>query len=441
MKTTQSQRLFQAASQSIAGGVNSPVRAFKSVNLQPLFIERATGSKVYDVDGNEYIDFVGSWGPMILGHNHPAVQKKVCEAAKNGLSFGAPCRSEVILAEKIKSFFPSIDLLRMVNSGTEAAMSAIRLARGFTGKNKIIKFIGCYHGHADFLLVQAGSGSSTLNTPNSAGVPPNLVQDTLLADFNSLEQVEQLVEENSDEIAAIIIEPIAGNMGLITPQNNFLKDLRKFCDLHSILLIFDEVMTGFRVAKGGAQELFSIQADLTILGKIIGGGMPVGAYGGRKDIMDCLAPLGKVYQAGTLSGNPIAMASGIATLEELEKEGVYEELGQKTNWFIQCLRSVFEKHNLHFSMNYAGAMFGFFIMQKDLPPEKFSGDVKNYSDAQKTDQDLFSKLFKQLLIRGVYIAPSVFEAGFISLAHSEEDLQKTVDVFDEALGKVLSELL
>ena len=334
MQTTQSQRLFQAANQSIVGGVNSPVRAFTSVKLQPLFIERAAGSKIYDADGNEYIDFVGSWGPMILGHNHPKVQKKVCDVSKKGLSFGAPCEAEVILADKIKNFFPSIDLLRMVNSGTEASMSAVRLARGYTKKDKIIKFTGCYHGHADFLLVEAGSGSSTLNTPNSAGVPASLVQDTLLADFNSISQVEQLIEENSDEIAAIIIEPIAGNMGLVFPQNNFLQNLRKLCDLHSILLIFDEVMTGFRVARGGAQELFSVLPDLTVLGKIIGGGMPVGAYGGRKDIMECVAPLGTVYQAGTLSGNPIAMAAGIATLEELEQEGVYEELGQKTKLTI-----------------------------------------------------------------------------------------------------------
>ena len=277
MQTTQSQRLFQAANQSIVGGVNSPVRAFTSVKLQPLFIERAAGSKIYDADGNEYIDFVGSWGPMILGHNHPKVQKKVCDVSKKGLSFGAPCEAEVILADKIKNFFPSIDLLRMVNSGTEASMSAVRLARGYTKKDKIIKFTGCYHGHADFLLVEAGSGSSTLNTPNSAGVPASLVQDTLLADFNSISQVEQLIEENSDEIAAIIIEPIAGNMGLVFPQNNFLQNLRKLCDLHSILLIFDEVMTGFRVARGGAQELFSVLPDLTVLGKIIGGGMPVGA--------------------------------------------------------------------------------------------------------------------------------------------------------------------
>ena len=433
MQTTQSQRLFQAANQSIVGGVNSPVRAFTSVKLQPLFIERAAGSKVYDADGNEYIDFVGSWGPMILGHNHPKVQKKVEEASKKGLSFGAPCEAEVILADKIKSFFPSIDLLRMVNSGTEASMSAVRLARGYTKKDKIIKFTGCYHGHADFLLVEAGSGSSTLNAPNSAGVPASLVQDTLLADFNSISQVEQLIEENSDEIAAIIIEPIAGNMGLVFPQNNFLQNLRKLCDLHSILLIFDEVMTGFRVARGGAQELFSVLPDLTVLGKIIGGGMPVGAYGGRKDIMECVAPLGTVYQAGTLSGNPIAMAAGIATLEELEQEGVYEELGQKTNWFIQALREVFEKHNLNFSINAAGSMFGFFLMKKDFPNK----EVQNYSDAQKTDQDLFCTLFKQLLIRGVYIAPSVFESAFISLAHSDKDLQKTVDVFDEAFREIL----
>ena len=348
MQISKSKHFFSRACNSIAGGVNSPVRAFSSVKLNPLFIQNSQGSKIIDVDGNSFIDYVGSWGPMILGHNHPKIKKAVKEAAENGLSYGAPCELEIILAEKIKNFIPSIDLVRMVNSGTEAAMSAIRLARGFTKKNKIIKLIGCYHGHVDSLLVKAGSGATTLGVPDSAGIPELFLQDTLLANYNSLEQIRAVFEENSGDVAAIILEPIAGNMGFIAPKNNFLQEIRKLCDLHSAVLIFDEVMTGFRVAKGGAQELFSITPDITLLGKIIGGGLPVGAYGGRKDIMEWVAPLGPVYQAGTLSGNPVAMAAGVATLEELEKEGVYEELGSKTNWFIEKLKTVFEKISIKF---------------------------------------------------------------------------------------------
>ena len=425
-----SQKLFQQACCSIPGGVNSPVRAFSAVNLNPIFIQNANGSKIYDVDGQEYLDYVGSWGPLILGHNNHTVREAVKKAVDKGISYGAPCEAEIILAEMIKAAMPIIDLVRMVNSGTEAAMAALRLARGWTGKDKIIKFTGCYHGHADFLLVQAGSGSSTLNTPNSAGVPKSLVEDTLLADFNNIEQVEILLEKYSGEVAAVILEPIAGNMGLITPSPNFLANLRKLCDLHSVVLIFDEVMTGFRVAKGGTQELYGVQPDLVVLGKIIGGGMPVGAYGGRKEIMEKLAPLGNVYQAGTLSGNPVAMAAGIATLDELNKENVYADLASKTSWLKDNLASVFEKHKLNYRINAVGSMFGFFIMQ-----EEFTGEVNNYQSAQQADQKFFAKLFKQLLLEGVYIAPSVFESGFVSITHSESDLQKTVAAFDKSLSQ------
>lgn len=433
MVNFQSKLLYQRATQSIPAGVNSPVRSFINVGLTPFFIKRADGSKVYDVDNNEYIDFVGSWGPMILGHNHPKVKKAVLQAVQNGLSYGAPHQAEIILAEKIKQFFPSMDLLRMVNSGTEAAMSAIRVARGFTQKEKIIKLIGCYHGHADYLLAKAGSGASTLNIPDSLGVPKSLLLDTLLADYNDIKSLEKLLELHSSNVAAIILEPIAGNMGFILPQNNFLQNVRKLCDLHGVLLIFDEVMTGFRVAKGGAQELFSIVPDLTILGKIVGGGLPIGIYGGRKDIMEVVAPLGSVYQAGTLSGNPVATAAGIATLQELEKKGVYEELGQKTNWLVQELQKVFQKHKLNFTIQASGGMFGFFLLKKDAPTR-----INSYQDIDFIDKKLFSKLFKQLLIEKIAIAPSVFEAGFMSLAHTQQDLFYTVNAFDRALQKTLS---
>jgi glutamate-1-semialdehyde 2,1-aminomutase len=414
-------------------GVNSPVRSFSNVGLTPFFIKHAEGSKIYDIDDNEYIDYVGSWGPMILGHNHPKVREAVIQASQKGLSYGASCEAEVLLAEKIKEFFPSMDLLRMVNSGTEAAMSAIRLARGFTQKKKIIKLIGCYHGHTDYLLAKAGSGSSTFNTPDSLGIPESLLEDTLLAEYNSITAIENLLQNYPGEVAAIILEPIAGNMGFIPPQNNFLQELRKLCDLHGALLIFDEVMTGFRVAKGGAGELFGVAADLIMLGKIVGGGLPVGAYGGRKDIMEKISPLGGVYQAGTLSGNPITMAAGIATLCELEKAGVYEELGQKTNLLIEKLQSVFQKHELNFSIQANGSMFGFFLLKKGAPSQ-----ITCYQDTEYIDKELFQRLFKQLLIEKVFIAPSIFEAGFVSLAHSNEDIIYTANAFDRALQKILA---
>ena len=431
MINSKSKILYQRACQSIPAGVNSPVRSFINVGLTPFFIHKADGSKIYDVDYNKYIDFIGSWGPMILGHNHPSVKKAVLAAVQKGLSYGAPHKAEILLAEKIKQFFPSMDLLRMVNSGTEAAMSAIRVARGFTQKEKIIKLVGCYHGHTDYLLAQAGSGASTLNIPDSLGVPKSLLVDTLLAEYNSIEEIKNLFEQHPENIAAIILEPIAGNMGFILPQNNFLQDIRKLCDLHGSLLIFDEVMTGFRVAKGGAQEIFSIVPDLTMLGKIVGGGMPIGVYGGRKDIMEIVAPIGGVYQAGTLSGNPIAVTAGIATLQELEKKGVYEDLGQKTSWLIQELSNVFQKYDLNFLIQASGAMFGFFLL-KDNAPKK----INSYRDTNFIDKKLFQKLFKQLLIEKIYIAPSIYESCFMSLAHTQKDLSYTISAFDRALKKI-----
>ena len=362
MKTTNSNQAFQRAQMSIPGGVNSPVRAYKSVGLSPLFIQSASGSKITDIDGNEYIDYVGSWGPMILGHAYPEVIEAVRAAAQSGLSFGAPTNLEIDLAELIKSMMPNIEMVRMVNSGTEATMSAIRLARGFTKRDKIIKFSGCYHGHADHLLVKAGSGALTFGSPDSPGVPEAFAQETLIAKYNDLENVKSLIDSYSGEIAAIIIEPVAGNMGVITPEAGFLQGLRSICDLEGILLIFDEVMTGFRVAKGGAQELFHIVPDLTTLGKIIGGGLPVGAYGGRMDIMQQISPSGSIYQAGTLSGNPMAMTAGIATLNEINKPGFYEDLVGNTTWLVNEIKDILSKASVPHSISQVGAMFGFFFV-------------------------------------------------------------------------------
>ena len=347
MQNTTSNQLFQTAQQSIPGGVNSPVRAFRSVGMNPLFIKSASGSRITDVDGNEFIDYVGSWGPMILGHAHPAVLESIQQVMASGLSFGAPTAAEIELAELIKKLMTNMDLVRMVNSGTEATMSAIRVARGFTGRDKIIKFAGCYHGHADYLLVKAGSGATTLGAPDSQGVPASFAAETLIAEFNNLDNVRTLVEQFPQEVAAIILEPVAGNMGVIPPEHGFLSGLRELCDREGIVLIFDEVMTGFRVSKGGAQALYHIMPDLTTLGKIIGGGMPVGAYGGRRDIMQKVSPLGDVYQAGTLSGNPLAMAAGLATLNELDKPGFYEDIGSKTNWLVNEMKDILEKASSH----------------------------------------------------------------------------------------------
>lgn len=427
MQTTNSNELFKRAQYSIPGGVNSPVRAFRSVGLTPLFIQKAIGSHLFDEDGNEFIDYVGSWGPMILGHAHPIVLEKISEVMANGLSFGAPTGLEIQLAEKIKAMMPNIELIRMVNSGTEATMSAIRIARGFTGRDKIIKFSGCYHGHADYLLVKAGSGATTLGAPDSLGVPKPFAELTLIAQYNDLEDVNRLVETHNGEIAAIILEPVAGNMGVIAPKPGYLKGLRAICDREGILLIFDEVMTGFRVAKGGAQELFHVVPDLTTLGKIIGGGLPVGAYGGRQDIMEKVAPVGTVYQAGTLSGNPIAMAAGLATLNELDKPDVYEDLGSKTNWLVGEMEDIMNKQSIPFSSQKIGSMFGFFFIDQD---------VHCYEDAIKCDTDRFVAYFREMLNQGVYLAPSAFEAGFLSAAHSEEDLEKTRDAFKISIQKI-----
>jgi glutamate-1-semialdehyde 2,1-aminomutase len=427
MQTFKSSELFRRAQLSIPGGVNSPVRAFRSVKMNPLFITHAIGSKVYDADGNEFIDYVGSWGPMVLGHSHPAVIEAVHRAVDKGLSFGAPTESEVELAEQIKKMMPNIESIRMVNSGTEATMSAIRVARGYTGKDKIIKFAGCYHGHADHLLVKAGSGAATFGQPDSPGVPAAFAGETLIANYNDLDNVDQLVEEYPGEIAAIILEPVAGNMGVIAPVAGFLKGLRALCDREGILLIFDEVMTGFRVAKGGAQELYHIVPDLTTLGKIIGGGLPVGAYGGRLDIMEKVSPSGSIYQAGTLSGNPVTMAAGLATLRELEKPGRYEDLGSKTVWLVNEMKDILDKAVIPYRMQQVGGMFGFFFIEQD---------VMNFDDALKCNVPRFIRFFREMLNQGVYLAPSAFEATFMSLSHSEQDLERTRDAFKTAIGNI-----
>lgn len=428
MNHSKSSSLFSRALKSIPGGVNSPVRAFRSVELSPLFIEKANGSRVFDADGSEYIDYVGSWGPMILGHAHPDIVETLCKTAVQGLSFGAPTELEVLLAEKIKSFVPSMDQVRMVSSGTEATMSAIRVARGFTGRDKIIKFSGCYHGHADHLLVKAGSGATTLGSPDSPGVPKSFASETLIAKYNNLDEVKTLVMQFPDEIAAIILEPVAGNMGVISPQKGFLEGLRNICDEYGIVLIFDEVMTGFRVAKGGAQELFNIKPDMTTLGKIIGGGMPVGAYGGKQEIMNIVSPAGAVYQAGTLSGNPLAMAVGLKTLSLLEAEHFYPNLFQQTNKLVSGLETTFKSHQVPYRITQMGAMFGFFFIDRD---------VQCYEDALQCDTELFAKLFKGLIQEGIYIAPSAFEALFVSAAHSNDDIHKTLAAFDKSLALAL----
>jgi len=418
MKTQKSGQLFEEAQKYLCGGVNSPVRAFKAVGMTPLFIERAQGSKIYDADGNEYVDYVGSWGPMILGHAHPEVVSGLKRAAERGTSYGAPTELEVELAKEVMGAFPSMEQVRMVSSGTEAAMAAIRLARGFTGRDKIIKFEGCYHGHADSLLVKAGSGATTLGIPDSKGVPGDFAQNTLTATFNDLQSVVRLTEAHGEEIACIIIEPIAGNMGVIPPEEGFLEGLRAICDDKGMVLIFDEVITGFRVSYGGAQALYGVRPDLTCLGKVIGGGLPVGAFGGRKEIMERLAPSGDVYQAGTLSGNPLAMTAGLITLRILQQKGVYEELAQKSDFLCGGVREIAEEGVLPFTCNQAGAMLTFFFTE---------GPVRNFPAAKRSDTDLFSRFFSGMLKRSIYIAPSQFEALFLSLAHTEDDLNRTLE--------------
>lgn len=413
-----SEQLFARAQHTIPGGVNSPVRAFKSVGGNPVFVDRADGAYLYDVDGKRYIDYIGSWGPMLLGHNHPAIRQAVIAAAEKGLSFGAPCPAEVTMAELVSKLVPSMEMVRMVSSGTEATMSAIRLARGYTGRNTIVKFEGCYHGHADSLLVKAGSGALTLGVPNSPGVPADFAKYTLTCEFNNLDELEATFAQHGDDIACIIVEPVAGNMNCIPPVAGFLQGLRQLCDKYGAVLIFDEVMTGFRVALGGAQQVYSVTPDLTTLGKIIGGGMPVGAFGGKREIMHHIAPLGPVYQAGTLSGNPIAMAAGLAALTEISKPGVYEALTAKTTQLITGIKQAADTHGVALSTNQVGGMFGLFFSNEAV--------ITNFAQATQCNIDAFKRFFHLMLQQGIYLAPSAYEAGFLSLAHSDADLNDTI---------------
>lgn len=419
--------LYHRALEIIPGGVNSPVRAFKAIGLPPSFIERAKGSKIFDVDGNEYIDYVGSWGPMILGHAHPKIVATLKKAISKGTSFGAPTALEVELASKVKKAFPSMEMVRMVSSGTEAVMSAIRVARGYTGRTKMIKFEGCYHGHGDSLLVKAGSGATTLGIPDSLGIPEDLAKHTLTAIYNNLESVESLVNQYPEQIACIIVEPIAGNMGVVLPERGFLEGLRKICDEKGVLLIFDEVITGFRSAYGGAQELYKIKADMTCLGKIIGGGLPVGVYGGKKAIMERVSPLGGVYQAGTLSGNPLAMTAGIATLELLKSKKTYQELERKTFYLTEKISECAEEKGIPFSINRAKGMFTLFFTE---------GPVKDYQTAKRSDTKRFARFFIGVMEQGIYLPPSQFEAWFISLAHTQRDLDKTIEACATAFKEI-----
>ena len=418
-----SDNLFERAKEVIPGGVNSPVRAFGSVGMTPRFISHAKGARIYDADGNEYIDFIGSWGPMILGHGHPRVLEAVTKAAQEGLSYGAATEREVIMAELICDIVPSIEMVRMVNSGTEAVMSAIRAARGFTGKDKIIKFAGCYHGHSDALLGAAGSGLMTQGIPGSAGVPEGCTKDTLTAVYNDLDSVRQLFEANPNEIAAVIVEPVGANMGVVLPEDGFLEGLRKLCDENEALLIFDEVITGFRLALDGAQGYYGIKPDLTTFGKIIGGGMPVGAYGGRKDIMEKIAPLGPVYQAGTLSGNPVAMAAGIAQLTVLkETPNFYKDLNEKSDRFFTEMDSILNNAHIPHCLNHIGSLGCVFFTREK---------VKDYDSAQTSRTRKFRIFFRHMLDKHIYIAPSQFEAMFISSAHTQEDLELTLEAVRE----------
>lgn len=418
--------LFLDAQRVIPGGVNSPVRSFKAVGGQPPFIQSAKGPYLYDEAGNRYIDYVGSWGPMILGHSHPDVIKAVQEACERGLSYGAPTAIEVKLARLITELMPSIEMVRMVNSGTEATMTAIRLARGFTGKNKIIKFSGCYHGHSDSLLVNAGSGALTLGVPSSPGVPESIAAHTLTAEFNQLDDVVQCFEKYGDDIAAIILEPIPGNMGLIKPRPEFLQGLRELCDQYRAVLIFDEVMTGFRVSLGGAQEIYGIKPDLTTLGKVIGGGMPVGALGGSRAIMEHLAPLGPVYQAGTLSGNPIAMTAGLKTLELIQAPNFFENLQQKGNRLIDGLCERAQAAAVPFIGHAIGGMFGFFFTD--------AKEVENFQQVKACHIDRFNQFFQSMLSQNIYFAPSAFEAGFISSAHQDGHIEETLNKAEQGFN-------
>ena len=427
LKTSKSEEIFAAAQNLMPGGVSSPVRAFRSVGGQPIVFDRVKGAYAWDVDGNQYIDYVGSWGPAICGHAHPDVIKAIQATAEKGTSFGAPCALENVLAEMVIDAVPSVEMVRFVNSGTEACMAVLRLMRAFTGREKVIKFEGCYHGHADMFLVKAGSGVATLGLPDSPGVPKSTTANTLTAPYNDLDAVRQLFEENPGEIAGVILEPVVGNAGFIPPEAGFLAGLRELTHEHGALLVFDEVMTGFRISYGGAQKKFGITPDLTTLGKVIGGGLPVGAYGGRKDIMAMVAPAGPMYQAGTLSGNPLAMTAGIKTLELLRQPGSYEQLDRVTSRLIAGLLNAAKETGHAACGGSISGMFGFFFAE---------GPVANYEDAKKSDLTKFSKFHRGMLEQGVYLAPSQFEAGFTSLAHTEEDIDRTI----EAARSVMSRL-
>jgi glutamate-1-semialdehyde 2,1-aminomutase len=426
-KTTKSEEIFAAAQKLMPGGVSSPVRAFKSVGGQPVVFDHVKGAYAWDVDGNQYIDYVGTWGPAICGHAHPEVIKAIQDAAEKGTSFGAPSRLENVLAEMVIDAVPSIEMVRFVNSGTEACMSVLRLMRAFTGREKIIKFEGCYHGHADMFLVKAGSGVATLGLPDSPGVPKTTTSNTLTAPFNNLEAVKALFEENPDQIAGVILEPVVGNAGFIPPDAGFLPGLQEIVREHGALLVFDEVMTGFRIAYGGAQEKFGITPDLTTLGKIIGGGLPVGAYGGRRDIMSMVAPAGPMYQAGTLSGNPLAMTAGIKTLELLRQPGTYDTLDRITKRLADGLLQIAKETGHAACGGQISGMFGLFFTE---------GPVHNYEDAKKSDSNKFSRFHRGMLERGVYLAPSQFEAGFTSLAHTEEDIDRTLAAAREVMASL-----
>ena len=429
MKTDTSKKLFEEAKKYIPGGVNSPVRAFKSVGGDPLFIQRGEGSKFWDVDGNEFIDYIGSWGPHLFGHNPPFIITALSEAIKNGTSFGAPTEMEVAMAKLITELVPSIEMVRMVNSGTEATMSAVRAARGYTGKEKFIKFEGCYHGHADYFLIKAGSGALTLGVPTSPGVTKGNAADTLLADYNDINSVKKLISSNKNEIAAVIIEPIAGNMGVVKVKDDFIKELRAICDEEKIVLIFDEVMTGFRVAACGAQEVLGIKPDLSTFGKIIGGGLPVGAFGGKREIMEKIAPSGPVYQAGTLSGNPLAMSAGYAALKHIkENPGIYKQLEEKSSYLEKGFKENLKSVGTNYAMNRAGSMMCIFFTEKP---------VDDFKSAISSDTTLYGKYFHEMLKRGVYLAPAQFEALFVSTAHSKEDLDNTIMANREALMAIL----
>lgn len=425
---SKSEELFADAQTVIPGGVNSPVRAFKGVSGTPIFFERGEGAYLIDADGQSYIDYVGSWGPMILGHANPDVIEAVKKQLTQGLGYGAPTEIETRMAKKVCELVPSIEKVRMVSSGTEATMSAIRLARGFTGRDKIVKFEGCYHGHADSLLVKAGSGALTLGVPNSPGVPASVAEHTLTLPYNNSEAVKNLFSEMGEQIAAIIVEPVAGNMNCILPKDGFLETLRECCDASQSVLIFDEVMTGFRTALGGVQAIYKVKPDLTTLGKVIGGGLPVGAFGGRADIMDAIAPIGPVYQAGTLSGNPLAMAAGLAMLEAVSQPGFFDTLGQKTAKLVNGLKAVAEQAKIPFTFNQIGGMFGFFFTDEPT--------VSTFEQVMACDQERFKKFYHGMLAEGVYLAPSAFEAGFVSSAHTDKEINATI----EAAKKVFASL-